>query len=71
MLIPGMIFMLVMTIWKLILTVVALFGKVGAGAAAWGDWFQLVFAVAMLILAVILVIEGIQTLGKQKTAKKA
>ncbi len=71
MLIPGMIFMLVMTIWKLILTVVALFGKVGAGAAAWGDWFQLVFAVAMLILAVILVIEGIQTLGKQKAAKKA
>ena len=71
MLIPGMIFMLVMTIWKLILTVVALFGKVGAGAAAWGDWFQLVFAVAMLILAVILVIEGIQTLGKQKASKKA
>ena len=70
-LIPGMIFMLVMTIWKLILTVVALFGKVGAGAAAWGDWFQLVFAVAMLILAVILVIEGIQTLGKQKASKKA
>ena len=38
---------------------------IGGGTAAWGDWFQLVFALAMVILAVILVIEGIGTLGRQ------
>jgi carbon starvation protein len=40
-----------------------------AGAFAWGNWFQLCFATAMTVLAVILVIEGIQTFAKQ--AKRA
>jgi carbon starvation protein len=34
----------------------------------WGNWFQLIFALAMTVLAVILVIEGVQTFAKQ--AKK-
>ena len=31
----------------------------------WGNWFQLIFAIAMTALAVILVIEGVQTFTKQ------
>jgi len=63
-----MIFMLAATITQLVKTVIAKAGAVAAGAP-WGDWFQLIFAAAMTILAVILVIEGVATFGKQ--AKKA
>ena len=34
-----------------------------------GDWFQLLFAAAMVILAIILVIEGIQTFASQAKKK--
>ena len=68
-----MIFMLVATLSSLVLTII---GKVKlvAGmvvkdgavvAAVWGDWFQLIFALALIVLAVILVITGIQTFSKQ------
>ena len=63
-----MIFMLAATLTSLIKTVIAKVGAVAAGAP-WGDWFQLIFAAAMTILAVILVIEGIATFSKQ--SKKA
>ncbi len=65
-----MAFMLVATITSLILTIIKKFGAIGAGEAVWGDWFQLIFALAMVILAVILVIEAIGVLRKQ-AAKKA
>ena len=68
MFIIPMIFMLVATITSLIMTICK---KIAAiSTAAWGDWFQLIFAAAMVILAIILVIEGIQTFSK-KSAKKA
>ena len=65
-----MCFMLVATICSLLLTIKTKFGMIGGGTAMWGDWFQLCFAVAMVVLAVILAVEGIQTLRKQaaKTA---
>ena len=44
---------------------------VGGGGAAWGDWFQLIFAAAMIILAIILVVEGFGVLFGKKSAKKA
>ena len=65
-----MFFMLVATLCSLVMTVYNKVLLVGAGGAAWGDWFQLVFAVAMIVLAVILVVEGLQTFKKQ-SAKKA
>jgi len=70
MFIIPMIFMLAATITSLVMTICK---KIAAiSAAAWGDWFQLIFAVAMVVLAVILVIEGIQTFSKlSKKAKKA
>ena len=63
-----MIFMLAATLTSLIKTVIAKIGAVAAGAP-WGDWFQLIFAAAMAVLAVILVVEGVITFSKQ--AKKA
>lgn len=66
-----MIFMLAATLTSLILTVKAKIGMVAGGTAAWGDWFQLIFAAAMAVLAVILVVEGFQTLFLKKNAKKS
>ena len=64
-----MAFMLVATETQLIRTILAKFKLIGGGEAMWGDYFQLVFAIAMAVLAVILVIEAIGTLGKKNTAK--
>ena len=66
-----MAFMLAATLASLIITIINKIKAMVAGAAgalAWGNWFQLCFATAMTVLAVILVIEGIQTFVKQ--AKK-
>ena len=60
-----MIFMLVATISSLVMTVINKIKAVGAGTAAWGDWFQMLFASAMVILALFLVVEGVQTFKKQ------
>ena len=64
-----MIFMLAATLTSLILTIKAKIGMAAAGTAAWGDWFQLLFAAAMAVLAVILVVEGFQTFKAQKKNK--
>ena len=66
-----MIFMLAATLTQLVLTIINKIKPMIAGAQNaffWGNWFQLIFAVAMAGLAVILVIEGVQTFAKQ--AKK-
>lgn len=67
-----MIFMLAATLTSLFLTVKAKAILIAGGTAAWGDWFQLLFAAAMGVLAIFLVVEGIGTfkkqLGKKKTA---
>ena len=63
-----MIFMLAATLTSLVLTIIKKIGAMAAGAQGaffWGNWFQLIFALAMAVLAVILVIEGIQTFSKQ------
>jgi carbon starvation protein len=61
-----MAFMLIATLFQLGRTVLAKVGMVGAGTALWGDWFQLCFAAAMFVLAIILVIEDVQVFGKKK-----
>jgi len=64
-----MIFMLAATLTQLILTIINKIKPMIAGAEKaffWGNWFQLIFAVAMTVLAVILVIEGAKTFKKQK-----
>ena len=64
-----MIFMLAATLTSLVITCYKKVMMIAGGAAAWGDWFQLIFAAAMVVLAVILVIEGIQTFSKQAKQK--
>ena len=69
-----MIFMLAATLTSLVLTIVKKIGAMAAGAQGaffWGNWFQLIFALAMAVLAVILVIEGIQTFARQAKGAKA
>lgn len=61
MFIIPMIFMLAATLTSLCITVVKKIQLIASAGAAWGDWFQLLFAAAMVVLAVILVIEGVQT----------
>ncbi len=64
-----MAFMMVVTIASLIITVKNQVGLISAGGADWGPYAQTILAVLLIILAVLLVIEGVQTLfGKKKTA---
>ncbi len=61
-----MAFMIVVTICSLCVTVKNQVGIITAGGADWGPYAQAILAVILIILAVVLVIEGIQTLSKQK-----
>ena len=75
-----MAFMLCATLVQLVRTILVKVSAIGnyaanhADAAAiakdplWGHYFQLIFAAAMVVLAVILVIEAAGTLGKKKRA---
>ena len=65
-----MAFMMVVTISSLALTVKNQVGIIMAGSADWGPYAQTVLAVLLIILSIVLVIEGIQTLfGKKKAAE--
>lgn len=64
-----MAFMIVVTICSLCVTVKNQVGMITAGGADWGPYAQAVLGVLLIVLAVILVIEGIQILtGKKKAA---
>lgn len=63
-----MAFMMVVTISSLVLIVKNQLGLISAGGADWGPYAQVVFGVLLIILAIVLVIEGIQTLAKKKAA---
>ncbi|MBR1722321.1 MAG: carbon starvation protein A, partial [Treponema sp.] len=61
-------FMLAATLTQLVRTVMAKCSAMAAGAQNafhWGNWFQLFFAAAMAILAVVLVVEGVKTFSRQ------
>ncbi len=67
-----MAFMLAATLTQLVLTIVTKLAAMAGGAANafhWGNWFQLFFAAAMGVLAIILVIEGVKTFANQRKAK--
>ncbi|MBD5490720.1 MAG: carbon starvation protein A [Lachnospiraceae bacterium] len=61
-------FMIIVTICSLCVTVKNQVGMIAAGGADWGPYAQAILAVLLIVLAVILVIEGIQTLTKKKSA---
>ena len=64
-----MAFMIVVTICSLCVTVKNQIGIISAGGADWGPYAQAILAAILIVLAIVLVIEGVQTLSKQK--KKA
>ena len=62
-------FMLVATLTSLVITILRKLKMIGTPDMIWGDWFQLIFAIAMAVLAVILVVEGVNTFKNQKSQK--
>ena len=62
-----MIFMLFATLTSLVITILRKLQIIGTPDMIWGDWFQLIFAIAMSVLAVILVIEGVNTFKNQNS----
>lgn len=64
-----MIFMLAASLASLVLTIVNKSKPIAAGTAVWGDWFQLIFALATSILAVILIVDGAKIFIRQSRAK--
>ena len=65
-----MIFMLCATITALCWTIVTGFGKIAAGTD-WGTYFQVIWSIALVVLAVILAVMSFKTLSAQAKAKKA
>lgn len=61
-------FMIVVTICSLALTVKNQVGMIMAGGADWGPWAQTILGVLLIVLAIVLVIEGVQTLKNPKKA---
>lgn len=66
-----MCFMLAATITSLIMTIIAKIKMIAGASAAWGDWFQMIWSIALVVLAVILVVQGVQVLTKKKDSAKA
>ena len=70
MFIPPMFFMLVVTLCSLVQTAMAKFTKITADGIATAPVVQLVLAVVLFVLALVLAVEGCQTIfGKKKAAK--
>lgn len=67
------VFMLAATLTQLVLKVIEKIqifaGLKEAKGSMWGHWFQFIFAAAMAVLAVVLVVEGIKTFSKQGKSK--
>lgn len=64
-----MCFMMVVTICSLILIVKNQIGIIAAGTGDWGPYAQVIFGILLIVLAIVLAIEGAQTLShKKKTA---
>ena len=66
-----MAFMLVVTITSLVITIKSQFGLIVAGGADWGAYVKAILGLLLVVLAIILTIEGVKTLAKQKNEKQA
>ena len=66
-----MAFMLCVTIASLLINSWQQFNVILAGGADWGPYVQVVLGLMLVILAVVLAIEGVTTIAKQKKAVKA
>lgn len=61
-----MVFMLVVTISSLIINTKTQIGLISAGGADWGPYVQAILGTLLVVLAIVLAIEGIVTIGKQR-----
>ena len=61
-----MIFMLAATLTSLVMTIIGKVKLIAAAGAAWGDWFQMIWSIGLVVLAVILVVEGVQVMTKKE-----
>ena len=64
-----MVFMLFVTIFSLAINTKTQIGLISAGGADWGPYVQAVLGVLLIILAIVLAVEGVSTLSKQKKAR--
>ena len=64
-------FMLCVTIASLAINTKSQLALISAGGADWGPYVQAILGVIMIVLAVVLAVEGIATISKQKKAAKA
>ncbi len=64
-----MVFMLCATGTSLVMTIIDKIKMIAGAAAKWGDWFQLIWSIGLIVLAVVLVVEGVKVLSKKKEAK--
>ena len=67
MFLAPMAFMIVVTICSLALTVKNQIGLISAGGTDWGPYAQVILGLLLIVLAIVLVIEGIQTLAGKNT----
>ena len=65
-----MFFMLAVTIFSLGINTKKQFALIAAGGVDWGPWVQAILGVIMIVLAVVLAIEGVQTIFFKKHAKE-
>ena len=65
-----MVFMLCATITALCFTIINGFKAIGAGAE-WGTYFQVIWSIVLVVLAVILAVTAFKTLADQGKKKKA
>lgn len=71
MFLAPMAFMMIVTICSLCLTIKNQLQIIAKGGADWGPYAQIIFGALLVVLAIILVIEGVQTLsGKNKKELK-
>lgn len=65
-----MVFMLVATVTSLCITIITkiklIAGMIPDKVAAWGDWFQMIWSIGLIVLAILLVVEGVKVLTKKK-----
>jgi carbon starvation protein len=71
MFIVPMFFMLAATLTSLIMTIYKKIVLIASAGAAWGDWFQMIWSIGLVVLAVILVVQGVPMMLKKGEKKAA
>ena len=71
MILIPMAFMLVVTISSLIINTKSQISVITAGGADWGPWVQVIIGILLVVLAIVLAIEGVQTIMSVNKKKNA